>query len=282
MRCQWQEFINLLPGWMRQPVDEHGAQQLQELHLRMDEPPQLILKNQSIWLNKPVRGEDLRFCINAATKYSPWTAGSIQHGYITAPGGHRIGLCGECSFEGQALKNIAPVTSLCMRVARDFYGISADTWKEQGSVLIIGPPGSGKTTFLRDLIRQISNHGKGAVTVLDERRELFPCSAGKFFFERGRQTDVLSGGRKQTMICCALQTMSPSVIALDEITAAEDCAALLEAAWCGVQLIATAHAGSKEELYARKTYEPLVSQGIFDTLITMRTDKTWQKEGFCL
>ena len=84
------------------------------------------------------------------------------------------------------------------------------------------------------------------------------------------------------MICCALQTMSPSVIALDEITAAEDCTALLEAAWCGVQLIATAHAGSKEELYARKTYEPLVSQGIFDTLITMRTDKTWQKEGFCL
>ena len=282
MRCQWQEFINLLPGWMRQPVDEHGADELQELHLRIGEPPQLMLKSGSVWLNKPVRGEDLHFCINTATKYSPWTAGSIHRGYVTASGGHRIGLCGECTFDGQALKNIAPVTSLCIRVARDFHGISKDVWKEKGSILIIGPPGSGKTTFLRDLIRQTSNYCEGSVTVLDERRELFPCNAGRFCFERGKQTDVLSGGRKQTMICCALQTMSPSVIALDEITASEDCAALIEAAWCGVRLIATAHAGSKTELFTRKTYKPLVQQQIFDTLIIMRPDKTWQREGFCL
>ncbi len=278
MRCQWQELLNILPGWMRQAVDEQGREDMQELRLRSNMPPQIVKSGHCVWLQRTVTGDDISFCLNTATRYSPWVAGSIREGYVTASGGHRIGLCGECVYDGQAVRNFGRITSLCIRVARDFEGISGELYKRIGSCLIIGSPGSGKTTFLRDLIRMQSNHINGSVAVLDERRELFPSSAGKFFFERGQHTDVLSGCKKADGLQMLLRTMGPSVIALDEITAQEDCAALADAAWCGVRLIATAHAANKKELFSRKLYQPILESKLFDTLVTIHPDKSWQEE----
>lgn len=277
MQCHWQELLNILPPWIRSVVESSGKDTLLEIRMRQNLPLQLIFKKNIQWINKVVTQEDLRFCINAATKYSPWTAGTITEGYVTASGGHRIGICGECVYDGKYLKNISGITSVCIRIARDFADISGDIYRRKGSILIIGSPGVGKTTFLRDLIRKISNEQKGAVAVIDERRELFPI--GKSVeFDRGRQTDVFSGCRKIDGIEMVLRTMNPSVIAIDEITSENDCIALSRAAWCGVQLIATAHAGDKRDLFDREVYKPILERRIFETLISLRSDKTWQEE----
>ena len=278
MKCQWQELLNLLPLWLREPVDRLGQIDMEELRLRLHKPPEMITNKGFRVLDGYVNQEDLHFCLNMATKYSPWTSGSIAHGFVTAAGGHRIGICGECVYEGGRLRNISPISSVCIRVARQWRGTSRDCCQVPGSILIIGKPGSGKTTFLRDLVCNISENTNQAITVLDERRELFPFNAGRYTFERGSHTDVLSGCNKKQGLEMAIRTLNPDTIAVDEITSEEDCASLTGAAWCGVRLIATAHAANKEDLLARTIYQPLLERKIFQYLVVLQQDKTWHGE----
>jgi stage III sporulation protein AA len=144
-----------------------------------------------------------------------------------------------------------------------------------GSVLILGPPGSGKTTLLRDLIRIVSDRGTGSVSVVDERGELFPREAD---FDRGKQTDVLTGCDKASGIDMVLRTMGPRYVAVDEITNQNDCQALIRAGWCGVKLMATAHATDLADLRQRPVYRPLIQTGIFDTVVVLKPDKSWRVE----
>ena len=278
MRCQWQMFINLLPHRMRSEVDRQGSRSLQELRLRLGQPPQLITAGGEVWLDQIVKKEDMDFCINAASGYSPWSTATLADGYITAPGGHRLGVCGEFIQKSGIRSGIQAVSSVCLRVARDFPQIARKANIGTGSALVIGPPGSGKTTFLRDLIRISSDCNKGSVAVIDEKRELFPTTHEGLCFPAGKSTDILSGCPKKDGIEIALRNMGPRLIAVDEITAAEDCEALIHAGWCGVQLLATAHASSRDDLHARSVYKPLVALGLFDLLIVMGPDKSWTME----
>ena len=277
MICQWQELLNILPGWLKSDVDKFGKQEMQELRLRLHTPPEIVTNDHSVWLNGEVSSDDLNFCLNTATRYSPWTSSTIQEGFVTAIGGHRIGICGECVYENNRLRNISPISSICIRVARNISDISKDVYQRNGSVLIIGRPGSGKTTFLRDLIHKTSENAHGSVAVIDERRELFPFDIRGYTFPKGVHTDVLSGCKKRTGMEMALRTLNPYVIAVDEITGEEDCLALLNAAWCGVRLFATAHAGSHRDLLDRKVYQSLMNAKLFDTLIILQPDKTWKE-----
>ena len=169
MRCAWQAYLNLLPHWMRQEVDCYGRDVLQELRLRIGLQPKLLLGNGTHKLHKTVMKEDISFVINAASEYSPWAAKTLAKGYLTASGGHRIGVCGAATVVAGTMSGIAFPTSLCLRVARDFEGISQKAVDAKESILIIGPPGSGKTTLLRDLIRTKSNAEQGNISVVDER-----------------------------------------------------------------------------------------------------------------
>ena len=278
MRCAWQAYLNLLPIRMRYEVDKLGKDTLQELRLRLDLPPELITSEGSKWLNDPTTQDDLSFCINAASKYSPWSARSTSYGYITAAGGHRIGLCGEATIINGQMSGITRPTSLCLRVARDFDGISNGAENIKGSVLILGKPGSGKTTLLRDLIRQRSEQGSGSIAVVDERGELFPYAQNQSCFPIGKRTDILSGCPKQYGIELVLRNMSPTIIAVDEITAEADCDALIKAGWCGVTLLATAHAENLADLYTRTVYKPIIRSRLFQTVLILQPDKSWRME----
>lgn len=272
MNCAWKELLAILPRWLGQELDRHEKDSIQELRLRIGQQPQLVQNGGSIWLDREVTAEDLSFCVNTASRYSPWAAQSAAQGYITAPGGHRIGLCGEAIVMDGNMTGIRTARSLCIRIARDFPGIAAKYGTYRGSILIIGPPGSGKTTLLRDLIREISMDQ--TVAVVDERRELFP----EGYFTRGKAVDILSGCPKAVGIDMVLRTMGPETIAVDEITAPDDCDALLRSGWCGVRLIATAHAATTADLRSRSLYKPLLSNKLFDHVLIMHLDKTLHEE----
>ena len=95
MMCAWDALLEIVPRQMRSEVDTLGRYTLQELRLRQGAPPELVLSGGSRWLAQPMTREDLMQCINSASRYSPWNAGTAAQGYLTAPGGHRLGICGE-------------------------------------------------------------------------------------------------------------------------------------------------------------------------------------------
>lgn len=270
MMCAWSELLSILPQWLRREVDALGKDSLREIRLRMNSPPELVLGGKSHWLKRRVSREDISFCVNGASRYSPWSAATAAKGYITAPGGHRIGLCGEVVCQGGAVTGLREIHSLCIRVARDHPGV-AKRVEPIGSILILGAPGWGKTTLLRDLIRRCAE--SRPVAVIDERGELFPEG-----FDRGIRTDILTGCPKPQGIDMALRTMAPGWIAVDEITAREDCVALVQAVGCGVDLLATAHADGLADLRSRPVYRPLWENKVFDTVLILRKDQSFYRE----
>ena len=278
MRCAWQAYLNILPHWMRSEVDRQGRDTLQELRMRIARTPELIMQNTTGYISRKITSEDIAFVINAASEYSPWSAKTVAQGFLTASGGHRIGICGIAVVGDKKMLGISQPTSLCLRVARDFENIAAKVSQIRNSILIIGPPGSGKTTLLRDLIRCKSNMDGECVSVVDERQELFPMHKAECCFSIGPRTDVLSGCPKSVGIESVLRSMNPRWIAVDEITAQSDCEALLHAGWCGVHLLATAHADSIQDLKSRPVYQPLIHSSLFETVLVLRRDKSWTME----
>ena len=276
MKCAWGSLLAVLPQWVRPEVDRQGKEFLQELRLRLGKPPEMVLAGRSYWLSRCIQQDDLDFCINTASGYSPWAAQSISQGYLTAPGGHRIGICGEAVMQNGVIHGIRKVESLCIRVARDFSGIGKEPARLQGNILLIGPPGSGKTTLLRDMARHLSENE--TVVVVDERGELFPAG----IVDGGKRLDVFRGCPKKEGIMLALRTMGPSAIVVDEITAGEDCEAMIHAGWCGVRLVATVHAGSLSDLRARALYRPLWESGLFRHFLVLDRHKNWHEERMTL
>lgn len=262
--------MSVLPPWLRQEVDKYGRNTMNELRLRLKAQPEICAGSARKLLPGTVRQEDITWIVNTATRYSPWAAQTTALGYLPLEGGHRIGLCGTALNRDGTMTGFQSVDSLCIRVARDYPGVSRGAPTEE-SLLILGAPGWGKTTLLRDLARSIAaNH---IVSVVDERGELFPDG-----FERGKRMDVLSRCPKAQGIQRVLRAMGPEWIAVDEITAPEDCDALSEAAGCGVKLVATAHASSIADLQRRSVYRRLLETEVFQQVLVLDADRTWHRE----
>jgi len=271
MMCSWNALLSILPPWIRDEVDKQGRESLIELRMRINAPPELVLQSDICWLRKKVEDEDIAFCINAASRYSPWVSSTMAQGYITSTGGHRIGICGEALYKNGNMSGMKKIRSVCIRVARDFIGISQNININQKNILILGAPGWGKTTLLRDLIRRIGN--TETVGVIDTRGELFPEG-----IYPGKRVDVLTGCLKTDGLDMILRTMGPSRIALDEITASEDASALIHTVGCGIGILATAHASSISDMMKRPIYRKIWEEKIFDSIVIMHPDKSYHEE----
>lgn len=271
MKCMSKELMSILPNSIRESVKRMELTDIQEIRLKIGCQGQIRDGKENKLLPHWVLPEDLSFVINTASRYSPWNSGSAAKGYLTAPGGHRIGICGEGILDKGCVQGIRNPSSLCIRVAKEIQG-AGESVDLRDSLLIIGPPGSGKTTLLRDLIRRICQENRGFISVVDERGEIFPQIGGKSCFDSG-SADVLTGCAKPEGIEMVLRSMGPNWIAVDEITAKQDCDALIQAGWCGVKLLATVHAGSVEDLMRRPVYRPLVESKLFRTGVLLSADK---------
>lgn len=176
----------------------------------------------------------------------------IACGFITLDGGHRVGICGTAVKENGRIAFIKDISGLNIRFAHQITGCSDEIYdrffaKGLCSLLIAGKPLSGKTTILRDLARKLGERHR--VTVIDSRNEISASVRGMPSLDVGLNTDVLCGCGKSEGIMLALRSMSPEVIICDEI--ARDEAAVEQALFCGVKIIASAHSSGLKELDSR-------------------------------
>ena len=218
-----------------------------------------------------VTAADLARVLELASGASPYAASDcLRRGFITAEGGVRVGFCGRFPGGDHGLWNRDDLFSACIRIPREVKGIGKRFCARPfPSTLILSPPGGGKTTLLRDMVRTLSDGGM-RVGLCDERGEIAALSAGSCGFDIGERTDVLSDCPKARAAMILLRCMSPELIAMDEISAPEDAGACRSAAYCGVSLLATAHASDAEELSQRDVYQRLLRGKVFFRAIVIR------------
>ncbi|MGM9613922.1 MAG: ATPase, T2SS/T4P/T4SS family [Oscillospiraceae bacterium] len=271
---EWEAAAALLPGTMRRAADCLSGPEkarCEELRLRCGYPLMARLEGRERALgDAPVTEAELRAVLETATRSSFHAAQSaLSRGYITAPGGVRVGVCGTAVMSGTDTTGLRAISSLSLRIPRAVTGCADGIWNGItaggfSSLLILAPPGGGKTTLLREIIRRLSESGY-VVSVADERSEI----GGDGRFDLGPHTDVMTGAPKALAAGMLLRAMNPAVIAMDEITDPADAQALLHAVGCGVYLLATIHAADMEDVRRRPNGRMLLEAGAFSRYVTV-------------
>lgn len=206
----------------------------------------------------------------------------IRNGYITIKGGHRVGIGGKIVYGSKGIETIKDISSLNIRVAREKKGISdniirylMEDSKVFHNTLIISAPQCGKTTLLRDIVRNLSNGNRISnqesfkISIIDERSEIAGMYRGIPQKDIGLRTDILDGCLKSDGIIMAIRSMSPDIIAVDEIGGIKDIEAIHEALKAGIKLIATVHGSSLAEIKGKISMEDLFKENIFKRFIIL-------------
>lgn len=206
----------------------------------------------------------------------------IRNGFITLPGGHRVGIAGKTVIENGKVINMKNISSLNIRISREVKGCSLKIIKyilgkrnEPLNTLIISPPQCGKTTMLRDITRNLSNGIKEMgfsgvkVGLIDERSEIAACYNGIPQFDVGIRTDVLDSCPKSIGMIMMVRSMSPQVIVTDEIGNQGDRDSIVSILNAGVKIIASAHGFNISELKSRHEILSLIENRLLDRYVVL-------------
>lgn len=260
------ELHNYLPVDFRSQITPEDLKGAEEIRLRVGQPLEILYGDEKSKKYGVLEETQLREMLNYLSGYSPYAMEEeLRQGFFTVEGGHRIGVSGRTSFQKKGRWNemnpLSEINGLNIRIAHERKDCAQPLlpWLYDGRsiyhTVIFAPPGVGKTTYLRDTIRCLST-GSGMwpglkVGVVDERSEIAACHRGVPQNDLGPRCDVLDNCPKELGMRMLLRSMSPEVIAVDELGLPEDFDAFAESAKCGVAVLATMHAGKLEEVLQR-------------------------------
>ena len=281
------EILRILPSYISNEIIKlNCSQNITEIRLRTKCKVIIICGKNEIVLSCIITPKAILDILLNVSKNSIYAIqNDINNGFVVIRGGHRIGISGEVVYVDEKIKNIKNICSLNIRVARQIYGcadsilpkiISGNTFL---NTLIVSPPGCGKTTLIRDIIRQISNGipslnftGKN-VALIDERGEIASVYEGVASLDVGIRTDIMSNVNKANGMKMMIRSMAPDVIATDEIGKKEDISAIKEAILSGVKVIFTMHGDSIKSIIKNENIRELLSLNIFSKIILLSSGK---------
>ena len=282
------EILNYFPNYIKEKfknVSEKDWESAKEIRIRNGKPIIISQFNKEIIIEHVASSEDILRVVENFSENSLYKVqNEINEGFITIKGGHRIGISGTSVIENEKIKNIKYISSLNIRIAREVIGCSnnlldslCDEKKENiDNTIIISPPGCGKTTILRDLIRNLSNGYKNLIPkvigVVDERNEISATYLGQAQNDLGIRTDVMSSCQKTIGMRLMIRSMGIDLIATDEIGTNEDIDSIGQAIVSGVNLLVTSHGNSIEDIP-----EVLKKRNVFKNVVLLSKN---EKPGF--
>lgn len=271
--------MEILPSNLKEELHKIDTEKITELRLRVGEKCIVRLGIVEEILDVIVTKKIIMDILKNVTTSSIYAIqNELNNGFLTIKGGHRIGITGEVIYLDGKIKNIKNIYSMNIRVSREIKGVSEVVLKyilrdkNFENTLIMSPPGCGKTTMLRDIIRVLSNSGYN-IGLIDERGEIASIYNGEKTLDVGNRTDILSYCSKEQGITMLTRSMAPDIIATDEIGTKEEINAIYKASKTGVKMLFTIHGKSKEDLIQNEEYCTLLKYGNFKNLIILDNKK---------
>lgn len=283
------EVLPLLPERIRKLIDNtvKSEESLQEIRIRRGRP--LVLQYRGELFTPECHGQvvsdqEFKEVLSRISRHSLYAfEEEIRKGYLTIPGGHRIGLSGHTVLENRTVKTMRYISFLNIRISHEMPGCADRLmpYVMQGdrflSTLLVSPPGGGKTTLLRDMVRQLATGGgkfRGRnVSVVDERSEIAGCYMGIPQKQVGPYCDVMDACPKGIGMMMVIRSMAPEVVAVDEVGAREDFEAMRYALTSGCSLLATVHGSTMEQMKEKPELSQIFQSGMFERYIFLDSRK---------
>jgi len=275
-------------------IDDEVFDCAEEIRIRLNKPLYIRAGTKERFLNEkgfsdtdkayiPTK-EDINGIMELISNFSVYAfEEEIKQGFIPLPKGVRVGICGKAVLENGQVKTIKNISGFNFRIPKEIIGCSKEiidfiTYPRIFHTLIVSPPCCGKTTLLRDIIKNLSNGIDGKfkgvnVGVADERSEIAGTFLGNAENDLGKRTDVIDGGKKDKSIYMLLRAMAPQVIAFDEIGNIDEVCAVCDAANAGVKVICTIHSEDMDDLRTRFIFKEMEKRNIFERYIVLSNKK---------
>lgn len=277
-----QYILKCLPITLSKMILEHNIEKIEEIRIRSGKPVILKLGLIEIIVKYVVQATEIigilqNICNNSIYTYQ----NQICNGFITLPGGNRVGISGNVVIKDGQVSNISHIYSLNFRIAHQINGASNELLRyildtKNNTVfntLIVSPPGVGKTTIIRDIAKKISDgmaeiNFKGIdVSIIDERGEIAAMNKGVVYNDVGIRTDILDNVPKSIGIRMAIRSMAPKVIIADEIGNKNDVEIINYAVCSGVNCIFTAHGSCIDDLIKNEEIKKIINLKLFKKII---------------